>query len=88
MHIEKASPGCGAIVTGIDIRSISDSEFQLIYEAWLEAGVICIRGQELTIEDFLSYGRRFGEIFPHLVKKITSSKSCRTDGDGHQCSQC
>jgi taurine dioxygenase len=69
VHIEKASPGCGAIVTDIDIRSISDSEFQLIYEAWLEAGVICIRGQELTIEDFLSYGRRFGKIFPHLVKK-------------------
>ncbi len=69
MKIEKASPGCGAIVTDVDVRSMSDAEWRSIYEAWLEAGVICIRGQSLTIKDFLSYGQRFGQIFPHLVKK-------------------
>jgi len=69
MRIEKASAGCGAIVSGVDVRAMSDAEWQAIYAAWLDAGVVCVRGQDLAIEDFLAYGRRFGQVFPHLVKK-------------------
>lgn len=69
MRIEQASPGCGAIVTGVDVRTLSEAEWQAIYRAWLDAGVICIRGQDLTIPQFLAHGRRFGQVFPHLVRK-------------------
>ncbi len=69
MQIEKASPGCGAIVTGVDVTAMSDGNWQAIYRAWLDSGVICIRGQNLTIPQFLEHGRRFGEVQPHLVRK-------------------
>lgn len=69
MKIEKPTANTGAIVTGVDVRTMSDADWQAIYQAWLDAGVICVRGQDLTIEEFLAYGRRFGQVFPHLVKK-------------------
>ena len=59
MRIEKAAPGCGAIVTGADITLLGPAEWQQIYQAWLDSGVIVIRGQNLTIQQFLEHGRRF-----------------------------
>lgn len=69
MRIEKAGPGCGAIVTGADVTRLDPAEWQQIYRAWLDSGVIVIRGQNLTIRQFLEHGRRFGEVQPHLVRK-------------------
>jgi taurine dioxygenase len=69
MHIEKPTPNTGALVTGVDLNRMSDGEWQAIYQAWLDAGVICIRGQDLSIPQFLDHGRRFGQVFPHLVRK-------------------
>jgi taurine dioxygenase len=69
MHIEKPTANTGAIVTGVDLNRMNQSEWQAIYQAWLDAGVICIRGQDLSIPQFLDHGRRFGKVFPHLVRK-------------------
>jgi len=69
MQIERASTGTGRIVTGVDITRMSDAEWRQIYQAWLEGGVICIRAQDLSIAQFLEHGRRFGAVYPHLVRK-------------------
>ncbi len=69
MHIEPASPGVGAIATGVDLNRLEPSDWQALYDAWLDAGVLIVRGQDLDIDGFLGYGRRFGDIQPHPVEK-------------------
>ncbi len=69
MQIEKAAPRIGAIVTGVDVRSLGDQEWQQLYRAWLDAHVLIVRGQTLTKPEYLDYSRRFGRLKPHRVKK-------------------
>ena len=58
----------GAVITGVDVTRMTAAEFDVIYDTWLARNVICVRGQSLTIEQFLAYSRRFGVIHPHPSK--------------------
>ncbi|MBT7583238.1 MAG: TauD/TfdA family dioxygenase, partial [Kordiimonadaceae bacterium] len=58
----------GGEITGVDVKTLDDAGFAPIYEAWLKYGVTVVRDQELEIEDFLAYSRRFGVIVPHPSK--------------------
>jgi taurine dioxygenase len=69
MHIEAATPRIGAIATGVDVRTMSDAEWSALYKAWLDTGVLVVRGQTLTKPEYLAYSRRFGRVKPHRVKK-------------------
>ncbi|HEY8288869.1 MAG TPA: TauD/TfdA family dioxygenase, partial [Acetobacteraceae bacterium] len=42
--------------------------FAPIYQAWLDHNVLVVKGQDLAIDDFLDYSRRFGRIEPHPSK--------------------
>ena len=42
--------------------------FDQIYQTWLDCNVIAVRDQELEIEDFLRYSRRFGRLHEHPSK--------------------
>lgn len=55
----------GVEVTGVDLRALDDAEFRSLYQVWLEYNVLVVRDQELTIDEFLRYSRRFGRIVPH-----------------------
>ncbi len=68
-EINPQNPHIGAIVSGVDVNVMSDDDFAAIYRAWLDHGVICVRGQDLDIPGFLAYCRRFGRVKPHLVKR-------------------
>ena len=68
MKIRKLAFSLGAEITGIDVRNMSEQEFATIYRAWLDCNVIAVRGQELTVPQFLEYSRRFGLIEPHPSK--------------------
>ncbi len=39
-----------------------------MYLAWLDYNVLVVPGQDLEIEDFLRYSRRFGAVVPHPSK--------------------
>src|SRR6267378_6507340 len=69
MHIERPHPKIGALVTGVDVRSLADDEWKTLYQAWLDSIVMVVRGQTLTKEEFLTYSRRFGRLKPHRVRK-------------------
>jgi taurine dioxygenase len=58
----------GAEVRGVDVKALDDTGFATIYRAWLDANVLVIPDQELEIDDFLSYSRRFGDVHPHPSK--------------------
>ncbi len=69
MKIERPVPGIGAIVTDVDVRALSETDWNALYRAWLDGIVLVVRGQTLGIEEFLAYSRRFGRLKPHRVKR-------------------
>jgi taurine dioxygenase len=69
MKIDRPHPRIGAVATDVDVRALSDADWNALYQAWLDGVVLVVRGQTLTIEEFLAYSRRFGRLKPHRVKK-------------------
>ena len=67
-EIERTEPQIGAIITGVDVRQLSDVDFHEIYRAWLDRNVICVCGQSLKVEEFFAYSRRFGQLHEHPSK--------------------
>jgi len=90
MEIRRLGPQIGVEVRGVDVRTMSDDEFGRIYQAWLDHNVMCVRGQNLTIPDFIRYSERFGPVTPHPSKstrhpdypKITFLGVNKFDADG------
>jgi taurine dioxygenase len=69
MQIENAVPHIGAIVTDIDVHSLTEGDWTRLYQTWLDRHVLIVRGQTLSKPDFLAYSRRFGRLKPHRVKR-------------------
>jgi len=69
MNIERPHPKIGALVTGVDVRSLGDDDWNALYRTWLDSVVMVVRNQTLTKEEFLAYSRRFGRLKPHRVRK-------------------
>lgn len=68
LKIRSMGPHTGGEITGVDVKTLDDEGFAPIYDAWLKYGVTVVRDQELEIDDFLHYSRRFGLIVPHPSK--------------------
>lgn len=68
LQITRTSSEVGAIAEGVDVRTMSDADFERLYSAWLAANVLVVRGQNLQLQEFLAYSRRFGHIDPHPSK--------------------
>ncbi len=69
MHIERPHPKIGAVVSDVDVRSLSEEDWRTLYRTWLNSIVLVVRDQTLTKAEFLAYSRRFGRLKPHRVKK-------------------
>jgi len=52
----------GAEIRGIDLRSITDSDFAAIHRAWNDYSVVLMRGQQLTDHDLIAFSKRFGAL--------------------------
>jgi putative 2-oxoglutarate oxygenase len=68
IQVRRLGKQIGAEILDVDVRKLDDAGFAQIYRAWLDANVIVVPGQELEIEDFLRYSRRFGVVVPHPSK--------------------
>ena len=68
MKIRAVGEQIGVEVSGIDVKTMSDTDFAKIYQAWIDHNVLVVTGQELTIPEFLAYSRRFGIVEPHPSK--------------------
>jgi taurine dioxygenase len=51
-----------ADVDGIDIGTISDEDFEAVYQAWLQFGVLRLHNQPLDEESLQQFSRRFGPL--------------------------
>ncbi len=52
----------GAEVVGVDLADVSDATAAWIRAAWLEHGVLVFRGQHVTREEHIAFGRLFGDL--------------------------
>jgi taurine dioxygenase len=68
IEVHRLGPRLGAEIRGVDVKTLDDETFAVIYRAWLDAGVVVVPDQELRIEEFLRYSRRFGLVQPHPSK--------------------
>ena len=62
MKISPFSRGCGAIVSELQLASMSDTELQELRNVFIEYGLLFFRSQQLAPDEHLGFARRFGEI--------------------------
>ena len=48
IDIKPINHGFGADIGGIDLATITDADFEIIYQAWLDYGVLRFHDQKLT----------------------------------------
>ncbi len=68
MKIREAAARMGAEISAVDIRRMDDATFGAMYQAFIDKGVLVVRGQQLEIPDWLAFCRRFGRLRPHINK--------------------
>jgi len=68
IEIRRLGPQIGVEIRGVDVKTLDAAGFAAIYRAWLDHNVAVVPGQDLQIEDFLRYSRRFGLVVPHPSK--------------------
>ena len=80
IKIEPLSANIGAEVQGVDLTKLDDTTFDQIQEAFLRHQVLFFRDQELTREQHLSSGRRFGET-PYSSGRSLARRLSRNNAD-------
>ena len=48
MKIKNAVPYLGAVVTDLDVRRMTDGEWKMLYQTWLDRHVLIVREQDLV----------------------------------------
>src|SRR5438477_12688487 len=66
--VKRLGPQIGAEIHGVDVKTLDDAGFAAIYRAWLDHNVVVLPGQQLELDQFLAYSRRFGVVVPHPSK--------------------
>ena len=74
MRFEQGGQSFVAEVMDVDLGRISDSEFRVLYKAWLEFGVLRIRGQSLNDGELQRFSNRFGPLEEIPYGKISEEE--------------
>ena len=62
IEVQPITEHFSADIHGVDLRHLSDSEFEDIYRAWLQFGVLRIRNQPINEEELQTFSARFGPL--------------------------
>ena len=74
MRFEQVGRSFVAEVMDVNLGRISDSEFRVLYTAWLEFGVLRIRGQSLNDGELQRFSNRFGPLEEIPYGKISEEE--------------
>ncbi|MCR9260328.1 MAG: TauD/TfdA family dioxygenase [Pseudomonadaceae bacterium] len=77
MNINPITPSFVADISDIDIRSISNDEFEVLYQAWLTYGVLRIRGQQLNENELQTFSARFGPLEEIPMGRLPESERAK-----------
>jgi taurine dioxygenase len=61
----------GADITGMDLNVITDADFEMIYQAWLDYGVLRFRDQQLDEDGLQQFSQRFGPLEEIPLGRLT-----------------
>jgi taurine dioxygenase len=65
MRIQRLGAPLGAVVDGVDVRRFGAADFAEVQALFRDHHVLAFRGQTLTPEEQLAFGRRWGELVRH-----------------------
>ena len=65
MKIQQLSEHIGAEISGIQLDNLNEDAVAEIKEAWLEHKVLVFRGQEISTEAHIAFGKNFGDLEIH-----------------------
>lgn len=64
--VRRIAGALGAEIEGVDLaKPLDDGTFAEIHRAWLENQVIVLRGQDITPEQHIAFGKRWGKLHRH-----------------------
>ncbi len=75
MIVKKLHDNIGVSIEGIDLSSLDEVSFQKIKKLWLEHLVIVFPNQNISDEDHIKFGKRFGDLEVHPSLSHRSSKN-------------
>jgi taurine dioxygenase len=52
----------GAEIRGLDLKTLTEADFEAVHRAWLDHSVLLFRGQRLSDHDLIAFSRRFGSL--------------------------
>ncbi|MGA2214056.1 MAG: TauD/TfdA family dioxygenase [Bryobacteraceae bacterium] len=62
MTVNPSGAALAADIHDVELKSLSDGAFAEIHRAWLDHLVLRFRGQQLSVDDLVSFSRRFGDL--------------------------
>lgn len=74
IDIQPISSSFGADVVGVQLDTISDADFDLVYQAWLDYGVLRFRGQALDADGLQRFSSRFGPLEEIPIGKLSEEQ--------------
>lgn len=74
IEIQPMSGRFGADVIGVQLDTISDTDFDSVYQAWLDYGVLRFRGQELDEDGLQRFSSRFGPLEEIPLGKLSEEQ--------------
>ena len=75
MIVKKLHKNIGISIQGIDLSNIDNDTFQEIKNLWLENLIILFPNQNISDEDHIKFGKRFGDLEVHPSLSHRSSKN-------------
>jgi taurine dioxygenase len=64
--VTRVGVNLGAEITGVDLRKpLSDAQFGVLQDALVENELLIFRNQDISSENLMDFGRRFGELTVH-----------------------
>lgn len=84
MQVTPVAENFGATIANVDLSSLTDKEFDEIYDLWLKHKALIFRGQDLTDDQLESFSARFGplDIIPYFHKSGMTEKEFKEKGMG------
>jgi alpha-ketoglutarate-dependent taurine dioxygenase len=81
LEIERSAATLGAVVRGVQLAALAQSEWRAIEDAFHAHAVLIFPAQHLSLDEQARFGRRFGELDPLVARTGTVAISNR-NADG------
>ncbi|MEG9862657.1 MAG: TauD/TfdA family dioxygenase [Parvularculales bacterium] len=79
IEIQPICNGFGADLRNVNLATISDEDFEMIYRAWLDYGVLRFHGQKLDKDGLQAFSQRFGPLEKIPFGKLSKEQQAKLD---------